>query len=98
MDKTSPIPWEYIPDDDNDNELDNTAGSIVCDTYYLARVWADGPNPEADGRLMALAPELLAFAREVARYLRSGHAISPTAERHMKQAEALIARSGTGTT
>ncbi|MEW6490303.1 MAG: hypothetical protein AB1578_20635 [Thermodesulfobacteriota bacterium] len=69
MSKHTPEPWVFVPGDDNLPEEPGfegyTAGSIMADGYHLARVWNDAPNPEADGRLMAAAPELLA-ALEIA--------------------------------
>jgi hypothetical protein len=62
-DAATPGPWEFCPGGDNtgsdaDLKLGSIRGSVPgggC--YHLARVWNDGPNPEADARLIAAARE-----------------------------------------
>ena len=61
--KNTQGPWEFVPGEDNEDDTENSVGSIkggAQGASHLARVWADGPNPEGDGRIMAAAPDLLA--------------------------------------
>lgn len=67
--KHTPGSWSFEPGEDNEDG-DNAAGSIVGRRedgvlFHLARVWEDGPAPEADGRLLAAAPDLLAELKNI---------------------------------
>ena len=61
----TPGPWRFDREHDNEEEfVPHGVGGSVCTGEYprigwtLARVWHDGPNPDADAYLIAAAPEL----------------------------------------
>lgn len=64
----TPGPWRFALGKDNSgDDEDATLGSIVTTSelgdFHIARVWSDGPAPNADARLIAAAPEMLEALR-----------------------------------
>lgn len=92
-------PWEFVPGVDNEDDTENSVGSIkggAPGALHLARVWADGPNPERDARLMAAAPVLLA-ALQKARAELAGLPHSLGYEfTHLPEIDAALASAGVG--
>jgi len=77
MSAHTPGPWHFAPGADNESDFANCAGSIKSNSdvhggsYHIARIWDDGPNPKADARLIAAAPELLAALKLAEPYVRA---------------------------
>jgi hypothetical protein len=68
----NPGPWKFEQGADNESNAKDSAGTITDKGgWHIARVWGDLPstmNPQANGRLIAAAPALLAALQEVERY------------------------------
>lgn len=67
-------PWAFDTTEDNavqppDFEAEAILGSVIAPEarrLIIARIWADGPNPSADARLIAAAPAMYEALREAA--------------------------------
>ena len=75
MSKFTPGPWKATPNEDNFQRAEGVWGSIKRDGWHLARIWSDIPSlvegasdedmAEANARLMAAAPDLLAACKDI---------------------------------
>jgi|GEM_PF-4305528 len=57
----TPGPWEYVRNIANhESEMRTADGSIVESSigWRLCKIEVNGPNPDADGQVMAAAPEM----------------------------------------
>lgn len=57
----TPIPWRFVRDRFNNPDHDDKCGSIVGgeDEWFIAEICGDCLGAEANGRLIAAAPDLL---------------------------------------
>lgn len=71
----TPGPWTFLKDYDNEGKSSaRIGGTIEGDGWNIARIWKDAAELEckyeANARLIAAAPELLAALKDIAKQAR----------------------------